>query len=57
MSETEKIFPVMRQRISDAVSKLEEQVALAESEGTSSEELSLAKVALQKGQETRSGAI
>ncbi|KAH7376079.1 hypothetical protein B0T11DRAFT_271559, partial [Plectosphaerella cucumerina] len=49
--ETQRMFPLMRQRISEATAKLEEQIALAESNGATATELELAKVALQKGQE------
>lgn len=41
----------MRQRISDAVDKLEEQIAISESDGTGpEEELKKAKKALETGQ-------
>ncbi|KAM0280359.1 hypothetical protein ACHAQH_004072 [Verticillium albo-atrum] len=51
--ETENVFPRIKERINDATSKLEEQIALAESNGTPAEELELAKVALAKGQEAQ----
>lgn len=50
MAETEKVFKPLRQRISAAVEKLEEQIALSESEGASGEELDKAKAALEAGQ-------
>lgn len=46
----------MRQRIAEATAKLEEQIALAESNGATPDEVALAKVALQKGQEANAKA-
>ncbi|CRK16915.1 hypothetical protein HYQ45_013132 [Verticillium longisporum] len=51
--ETENVFPRIKERIGDATTKLEEQIALAESNGTPAEELELARVALTKGQEAQ----
>lgn len=47
------MFPRIKERIGDATTKLEEQIALAESNGTPAEELELARVALTKGQEAQ----
>jgi tubulin-specific chaperone A len=45
------VFEPLRKRIADAVEKLEEQIAIAESDGTGSEEeLKKAKEALEAGQ-------
>ncbi len=45
------MFEPLRRRIADAVEKLEEQIAIAESDGTGSEdELTKAKAALAAGQ-------
>jgi tubulin-specific chaperone A len=45
------VFEPLRKRISDAVEKLEEQIAIAESDGTvAEEELKKAKDALEAGQ-------
>lgn len=49
-AETEKMFGPLRERISDAVRKLEEQIALGESEGAGDEELAKAREALKAGQ-------
>ncbi|KAM0332574.1 hypothetical protein ACHAQA_002858 [Verticillium albo-atrum] len=51
--ETENVFPRVKERINDATAKLEEQIALAESNGTPAEELELARVALKSGQEAQ----
>lgn len=46
------MFGPLRRRIADAVDKLEEQIAIAESDGTGSEEeLKSAKETLESGQE------
>ncbi|KAH6650810.1 tubulin binding cofactor A [Chaetomium tenue] len=51
LDETKAVFEPLRQRISDAVDKLEEQIAIAESDGTGpEEELKKAKEALETGQ-------
>ncbi|KAH6853711.1 tubulin binding cofactor A [Chaetomium sp. MPI-CAGE-AT-0009] len=51
LAETKAVFEPLRKRISDAVEKLEEQIAIAESDGTGSEEeLKKAKDALETGQ-------
>lgn len=54
MEETKTVFGPLRNRITDAVAKLEEQIAIAESEGTegSAEELAKAKEMLKQGQDT-----
>jgi tubulin-specific chaperone A len=45
------VFGPLRKRIADAVEKLEEQIAISESDGTGSEEeLKKAKEALASGQ-------
>lgn len=45
------MFEPLRKRIADAVEKLEEQIAISESDGTGSEEeLAKAKEALKAGQ-------
>ena len=45
------MFGPLRERIAEAVEKLEEQIAIAESDGTASEEeLKKAKEALESGQ-------
>lgn len=45
------MFPLMKERIAEATAKLEEQIALAESNGATENEVALAKIALEKGQE------
>lgn len=53
MEQTKSVFEPLRVRIKDAVAKLEEQIALGESEeGTSPEELTKAKEVLTQGQDT-----
>jgi tubulin-specific chaperone A len=45
------VFEPLRRRIADAVEKLEEQIAIAESDGTGpEEELTKARAALEAGQ-------
>ncbi|OHE97001.1 tubulin-specific chaperone Rbl2 [Colletotrichum orchidophilum] len=51
--ETQKVFPELRTRVEDATTKLEEQIALAESGGASPEELETARLALAKGKEEK----
>lgn len=52
MDETKAVFGPLRTRITDAVQKLEEQIAISESEeGAPEEELTKARDALQQGQE------
>jgi tubulin-specific chaperone A len=52
MEETKAVFAPLRKRISDAVQKLEEQIAISESgEAAAEGELEKAKEALAKGQE------
>lgn len=51
MAETEKVFKSLYQRISESVGKLEEQIALSESEGASGEELDKAKEAFKTGKQ------
>ncbi|AEO53466.1 hypothetical protein MYCTH_2294816 [Thermothelomyces thermophilus ATCC 42464] len=51
LEETKAVFGPLRKRIADAVQKLEEQIAISESDGTGSEEeLEKAKAALESGQ-------
>ncbi|KAG7293091.1 hypothetical protein NEMBOFW57_003137 [Staphylotrichum longicolle] len=51
LDETKAVFEPLRRRIADAVEKLEEQIAISESDGTGSEEeLAKAKEALKAGQ-------
>lgn len=50
LEETKSVFGPLRTRIADAVAKLEEQIALGESEDAPAEELSKAKEALKQGQ-------
>ncbi len=51
LEETKKVFDPLRERIVLAVQKLEEQLAISESEGTApEEELKKAKDALGSGQ-------
>ncbi|SPQ18146.1 78947503-a59f-40e1-9e61-1112fd28ad02 [Thermothielavioides terrestris] len=51
LDETKAMFGPLRKRIADAVEKLEEQIAISESDGTGSEEeLKKAKEALASGQ-------
>ncbi|AEO70339.1 uncharacterized protein THITE_2147180 [Thermothielavioides terrestris NRRL 8126] len=51
LDETKAVFGPLRKRIADAVEKLEEQIAISESDGTGSEEeLKKAKEALASGQ-------
>lgn len=54
MEETKGVFGPLRNRITDAIAKLEEQMAIAESEGaeSSAEELAKAKEMLKQGQDT-----
>jgi tubulin-specific chaperone A len=49
MAETEAVFSPLRKRIAEAVSKLEEQIAISESEGTDEKELAKAREVLGKG--------
>jgi tubulin-specific chaperone A len=56
MAETQNIFGPLRQRISEAVQRLEEQVAQSESgSSTSAEELKEAKEALAAGKQAAQG--
>ncbi|KAL2184268.1 tubulin binding cofactor A [Thermothelomyces heterothallicus CBS 203.75] len=51
LEETKAVFGPLRKRIADAVQKLEEQIAISESDSTGSEEeLKKAKDALEAGQ-------
>ncbi|KAK3942730.1 tubulin binding cofactor A [Diplogelasinospora grovesii] len=51
LAETKNVFSPLHQRIADAVQKLEEQLAISESDGTASEEeIKKAKEALEAGQ-------
>lgn len=50
MEETKTVFGPLRTRISDAVAKLEEQIALA-NDDAAEEELAKAKKALAQGQD------
>ena len=53
VEETKAIFTPLKKRTEEAVTKLEEQIALAESAGTApDEELSTAKEVLKQGKET-----
>lgn len=59
LEETKAVFGPLRKRIADAVQKLEEQIAISQSDGTGSEEeLKKAQDALEAGrkvaQETES---
>lgn len=52
VGETKAIFGPLKQRTEDALAKLEEQIALAESAGTASDvQLTAAKEALKQGRE------
>ena len=52
MEETKAIFAPLKQRTEDAVAKLEEQVALAESAGSATDqELARAREALKQGKD------
>jgi tubulin-specific chaperone A len=56
MAETQNIFGPLRQRISDAVQRLEEQLAQSESGGSSTpEELKEAKDVLESGKKAMQG--
>jgi tubulin-specific chaperone A len=56
MAETEAVFEHLRERIQLAVQKLEEQIAISESDGNATEEdLNKAKEMLQEGQKTTEG--
>ncbi|ROT36863.1 tubulin-specific chaperone Rbl2 [Sodiomyces alkalinus F11] len=57
VAETEKIFPHVRTRINEATAKLEEQIALAETNGATEEELDLARSALKKGLEAKAPGV
>lgn len=48
-AETEAVFGPLRQRIGEAVAKLEEQIAIGESEGAEEAELAKAREALEVG--------
>ncbi|KAK3337008.1 tubulin binding cofactor A [Cercophora scortea] len=51
LAETKNVFEPLRQRIADAVQKLEEQIAISESEGSATDgELKEAQEALAAGQ-------
>ncbi|KAK4116455.1 tubulin binding cofactor A [Canariomyces notabilis] len=51
LEETKAVFGPLQQRIADAVQKLEEQLAISESDGTASEEeLKKAREAIESGQ-------
>ncbi|PSR99400.1 tubulin binding cofactor A [Coniella lustricola] len=50
LQETKSVFGPLRSRIADAVAKLEEQIALSESEDAPAEQLTKAKEALKQGQ-------
>ncbi|KAI8635499.1 putative tubulin-specific chaperone Rbl2 [Xylariaceae sp. FL1651] len=50
IGETRAVFVPLRERIAEAVQRLEEQIATAESEGGSADELTKAKEALTLGQ-------
>lgn len=53
MEETKVVFGPLRNRITDAVAKLEEQIAITESEGGASEtELQKAEEILKQGHDT-----
>ncbi len=49
MAETQAVFGPLRQRIGEAVSKLEEQIALSESEGATDAALAKAREVLASG--------
>ncbi|KAL2022661.1 hypothetical protein VTK56DRAFT_4742 [Thermocarpiscus australiensis] len=50
LEETKAVFGPLKRRIADAVQKLEEQIAISESDGTgSAEELKKAREALESG--------
>lgn len=49
MAETQAVFGPLRQRIEDAVAKLEEQIALSESEGSTDAALEKAREVLASG--------
>lgn len=49
MAETQAVFGPLRQRIEEAVSKLEEQIALSESEGAEGASLEKAREVLGSG--------
>ncbi|EQB54826.1 tubulin-specific chaperone Rbl2 [Colletotrichum gloeosporioides Cg-14] len=57
VEETEKVFPALRTRVEDAIVKLEEQIALAESGGATEDELATAKLALSKGKEEKTYTV
>lgn len=50
MEETKAVFVPLNERIAEAIQRLEEQIATAESENGSAEELKKAKEALGLGQ-------
>ncbi|KAF3762370.1 tubulin binding cofactor A [Cryphonectria parasitica EP155] len=52
LEETKAVFGPLRGRIADAVSKLEEQIAIGESENSSAEELARAREALKQGEDS-----
>lgn len=55
IEETKTVFGPLRSRIADAVAKLEEQIAIGDSEGGDEAELTKAREALKQGQETLKG--
>ncbi|KAI1335649.1 putative tubulin-specific chaperone Rbl2 [Xylariaceae sp. FL0016] len=56
IQETSAVFPSLRTRISDAVARLEEQIATAESEDSNATELEKAREALRLGKSVESNA-
>ncbi|KAI1356377.1 tubulin binding cofactor A [Xylaria sp. FL0043] len=51
VGETQAVFAPLRERIAEAVSRLEEQIATAESEGAAADEIAKANEALKLGRE------
>jgi tubulin-specific chaperone A len=57
MEETDGVFAPLREKITEAVSRLEEHIATAESEQGPEEEINKAKEALATGRAVGQGAV
>ena len=56
MEQTKAVFGPLRERIEDAVTKLEDQIALGEESGAPGPEVEQAKLVLGKAKEQTGGA-
>ena len=50
VDQTKAVFEPLKQRIAEAVTKLQEQIAVGQEEGASAEEIDQAKVVLSQAQ-------